>query len=157
MLETSHGARTQLVVFTLDGLRYAVPLECVERVVRIVEIRPLPQLPPIVEGAINLEGEIVAVMNPRAPFGLPERAVALSDELLIGRTRNRRVALHVEAVAGVHDCANEDIVSAQAVAQGTRYVVGVAKLPDGMVLIHDLDRFLSAEEEKRLEDALRDA
>lgn len=157
MSEGSSAARTQLVSFTLDGLRYAVPLTSVERVVRIVEIRPLPGVPPIVEGAVNLEGEIIAVIDPRVPFALPGRGVALSDQLVIARTRDRRVALHVESVAGVMDCADDDIVAARAVAPDTRYVAGVARLPDGMVLIHDLDRFLSVEEEQRVEEALRDA
>lgn len=35
-----------------------------------------------------------------------------------------------------------------------KYVEGVAKLEDGMVLIHDLDKFLSLDEGKTLDDAM---
>ena len=34
------------------------------------------------------------------------------------------------------------------------YVEGVAKLEDGIILIHDIDKFLSLEEEKALTDAV---
>ena len=37
---------------------------------------------------------------------------------------------------------------------GFDYVEGVAKLADGMVLIHDLETFLSLEEGKALDEAM---
>ena len=156
MLENGNAAARQLVVFTLDALCYALDLRSVERVVRMVEVRPLPQAPRIVEGAINVQGEIVAVVDPRVRFGLGERATALSDELVIARARDRRIALHVERVVGVAAYPESDIVGADAIAMGAGSLAGVAKLPDGMLLIHDLDRFLSADEEQRLDQALGD-
>jgi purine-binding chemotaxis protein CheW len=35
------------------------------------------------------------------------------------------------------------------------YVEGAVKLKDGMVLVHDLERFLSLDEETALDEALR--
>jgi purine-binding chemotaxis protein CheW len=157
MPKTAGRESARLVVFSLDELRYAVSLEAVESVVRIVEITPLPGAPEIVLGAVNLHGEIVPVMNPRRRFGLPERSIALSDQLIIARSRARRLALRVDAVAGVFDYPQDDIVAAAAIVPGTQHVAGVVKLADGMLLIHDLDRFLSLEEEQRLEQALADA
>ena len=157
MLKDSNAAGRQVVVFTLEGLRYALPLDRVQRVVRMVEVTPLPQAPRVVEGVINVEGEIIAVMNTRLRFGLPERHAALSDELLIAHARGRRVALHVDAVAGVAEYAESDIVAGEEVAPGARGLAGVARLADGLVLIHDLDGFLSGEEEQRLDEALHGA
>ncbi len=37
----------------------------------------------------------------------------------------------------------------------TEYVEGVLKLEDGLILIHDLDTFLSLEEEERLSNAMK--
>jgi purine-binding chemotaxis protein CheW len=72
-------------------------------------------------------------------------------------TANRRVALRVDAVVGVSEVPHEHIATAESVAPGTRYVTGVAKLADGVLLIHDLQGFLSLEEERRLEQTLADA
>jgi purine-binding chemotaxis protein CheW len=150
-------AVVSLVVFTLDGLRYAAALDAVERVVRAVEITPLPKAPEVVLGAVNLQGDILAVADPRRRFGLPERSLVPSDQLLIARTRSRRLALRVDSVAGVFDYPDADIVAAEAIAPGARYLAGIVKLSDGMLLIQDLDRFLSLDEEKRLTQALGDA
>lgn len=43
----------QLVVFTLDEQRYALHLAAVERIVRVVEVTPLPKSPEIVLGVVN--------------------------------------------------------------------------------------------------------
>src|SRR5271157_2301250 len=73
------------VVFTLDGLFYAVSLSVVSRVIRAVEITPLPKAPSIVLGVINLGGRIIPVVNIRKRFRLPERELELTDQLIVAR------------------------------------------------------------------------
>jgi purine-binding chemotaxis protein CheW len=73
-------------LFTLDAGRYALSLEVVERVVPALELTPLPTAPDIVQGVFNLHGRIVPVMNLRRRFGLPERAIELSDHLIVAQT-----------------------------------------------------------------------
>ncbi|MBN1829042.1 MAG: chemotaxis protein CheW [Deltaproteobacteria bacterium] len=51
------------VVFTLDGNRYALSLSSVQRIVRVVEITPLPAAPEIVIGIINVQGKIIPVVG----------------------------------------------------------------------------------------------
>ncbi|WP_114970781.1 chemotaxis protein CheW [Rhodoferax ferrireducens] len=136
-----------IVIFALDQERYALPLERVERAVRIVEVTPLPKTPAIVCGIVNVRGRLVPVINLRRRFGLPERNTQLGDQLLIARSATRTLAMIVDAVSGVAEC------NAQAVP-GSDYVQGIAKLADGMVLIHDLDSFLSLDEAQSLDQAL---
>src|SRR5687767_1730159 len=72
-----------LVIFILDDQRYALPLSAVERVVRAVEVTPVPQGPKGIVGVINVEGEVVPVVNTRRKFGLPERGIETSDQFVI--------------------------------------------------------------------------
>ena len=144
----------ELVVFTLDEQRYALRLAAVERVVRAVEVTPLPKAPEIVLGMINAQGRIVPVVNVRKRFQLPERAVELSDQFIIARTSRRTVALVVDAVNEVVPCPEAQVVAAEKIVPGLEHVAGVLKLPDGMIFVHDLDRFLSLDEEQALEAAM---
>jgi purine-binding chemotaxis protein CheW len=48
----------------------------------------------------------------------------------------------------------QDVVPVSAVAPGTEHVAGLARLPDGVLVIQDLERFLSLDEGARLEAAL---
>lgn len=149
--------QNQFVVFTLDEQRFGLELTAVERVVRRVEITPLPKAPEIVLGVVNVRGRVIPVVDIRRRFRLPERRPALSDQIIIARTAQRAVALAVDATIEVLDRPQEDIIEALRVLPGIEYVEGVLKLKDGLILIHDLNRFLSLEEEAALDRAAESA
>ncbi len=143
-----------IVLFTLEEERYALHLSAVERVVHAVEITLLPKAPEIVLGVINVQGRIVPVVNIRRRFRLSERELKLSDQIVIARTSRRTVALVVDAVGGVTELSGKEIVLPEEIVPQMQYVEGVVKLEDGLVLIHDLDRFLSLNEEITLDVAM---
>ena len=145
-----------VVVFVLDGQRYALYLSAVERIARVVEITPLPKAPGVVLGVINVGGRIIPVVDIRKRFGLPAREINLSDQLVIASTSRRRVALVVDSVIGVKEDSVASMVAAEQILPRMEYVKGVVKLEDGMILIHDLNTFLSLEEETALDSALQE-
>lgn len=145
-----------LFVFNLEEQSYALRLSSVERVVRAVEISALPKAPEIVMGVINVQGRIVPVMNIRKRFGLPEREPSLNDQLVLAKTSRRSVAFICEGVHGVIEKNEAGITGKEEIVPGLEHVEGVVKLDSGMVFIHDLDRFLSVEEENTLDSAMKD-
>jgi purine-binding chemotaxis protein CheW len=147
----------QLVVFTLDAQHYALPLARVQRVVRMAEVTPLPKAPEIVLGVIDLQGNILPVMSMRKRFGLPEPEASLSDQLIVADTETRSIALVVNSVTGVVERTAEEIMHAEKIVPGVQYVEGMTRLEDGILFIHDLDRFLSKQEEQQLEGLLGQA
>jgi purine-binding chemotaxis protein CheW len=143
-----------MVVFALDEPRYALLLSAVEKVVRAVEITPLPKAPEIVVGVINAQGRILPVLDIRKRFRLPAREMKPDDRFIIARTSRRQVALVVDSVVGVHKLAEREMVSAKEALPFAQYLKGVAKVENNLVLIHDLDQFLSLDEERVLDTAL---
>lgn len=144
----------RLMVFSLDEQRYALALAAVEKVVRAVEITRLPKAPDIVLGIVNVQGRVIPVINVRRRFRLPEREMALTDQIVIAHTARRPVALVVDAVTGVLEYPEQEAVEARDILPDVEYVEGVVKLKDGLILIHNLDQFLSLEEETSLDRAL---
>lgn len=143
-----------LLVFTLNGQRYALRLSAVDRVIRIAAITLLPKAPNIVLGVINVQGRVIPVINMRQRFCLPVRELSLTDQLVIAHTTRRPVALVADTVLKViEDCAQNQFETEQILPQ-VEYVEGVVKLADGLILIHDLNKFLSLEEEGSLDQAL---
>jgi purine-binding chemotaxis protein CheW len=140
-----------LVVFTLNERRYALRLAAVERIVLIVAITPLPKAPEIVLGVVDIQGRIVPVVDIRKRFRLPARQARLSDHLIIACTCKRAVALMVDEVAGVVARPHGEQTAADQILPHLQYLEGVMKLEDGLILIHDLDTFLSPVEEQQLE------
>jgi purine-binding chemotaxis protein CheW len=142
------------VVFKLDDLEFAVALAVVERVVRAVEISPLPEAPRGVRGVINLQGRVVPVFDLWMRFGLPSRALRSTDHLVIARIHRRTVALLVESVAGVVSQSEVRITPAAEILSDLECVAGVMTLAGSMVLVHDLERFLSLEDHEALQKML---
>jgi purine-binding chemotaxis protein CheW len=143
-----------LVIFVLDQQKYALRLEAVERVIPTVELTPLPKAPDIVEGVINLGGRIVPVLNLRRRFRHPEREMETGDHLIIARTSKRTVALIVDEALGAVEYPEAAIVGKAEVLNQAGYVEGVIKISDGLILIHDLNTFLSLDEAETLDKAL---
>ncbi len=146
----------RLLVFTIDGRRYALSLSSVKRVVHTVEITPLPKAPDIVMGIINIMGHVIPVFNVRRRFHLPERQIALGDHMIIAFTSRYTVSLAVEQVEGVMEEYQGKPVPSEEILPAMEYVQGVVKLEDGLVFIHDLNTFLSLEEERALDSALEE-
>jgi purine-binding chemotaxis protein CheW len=148
------SVQVSLLVFAVEQL-YALDIELVERVLRTVEIRPVPSGPEIVAGLINVRGSIIPVVDMRARLGLPKRKPRLEDCLLLVKTPRRRLALQVESVHGIIGRTAEEINSVEDMAPQTKYFAGVAKLDGEILLIQDLERLLSVEEEIAIDQTMQ--
>ncbi len=144
----------KLVTFSLDDRKFALHVSAVQRIVRVVEVTALPKTPEIVVGIINVQGTLIPVLDIRMRFSLPPKEVRLDDRMIIATTAKRTVALIVDSVDDVVEIPGERIIAAEQILPQLEYVEGIMKTEGGMVLIHDLDRFLSLPEEKGLDEAM---
>jgi purine-binding chemotaxis protein CheW len=146
----------QLVVFSLGENRFGIDLWATERIIQSVEITALPGLPSIVSGIIKVNELIIPVFNVRKRFNLPLCEMELTDRIIIATTSKRKVALLVDGIEGVYDTEGNLPVSSAGFLPSLKYVQGVVQLDGGLVLIHNLEDFLSLEEETMLTNALND-
>ena len=135
--------QNQLVVFSIDGHRYALPLFTVERIVRAVEVTSLPKAPEMVTGIVNVQGRIIPVVSLRQRFGLPVREIGLNDQLIVARTKERDLAFIIDAALDVIAIPEKEIIHAEEILQGMKYVLGFIKKDDGLIHILDIDAILS--------------
>lgn len=145
---------TPFVIFTLDGIRHGLPLAAAERVLPMVAVTPLPGAPDVILGVISLHGEPLPVVDIRRRLGLAPREYGVGSHLFIATTSRRRLSIPVDQVLGVEQIDAASVAKADAVAPGLGPVAGVASLPGGLVLIHDLEAFLSLDDERTLGEAL---
>ena len=141
------------LVFALEDLRVALSLSAVDTVTQMVHVTPLPNAPGVVLGIVNLRGRVIPVVNIRKRFNQREREIMLSDRLVFAHTARRPVALAVDELIGVVESTPDCLVSGESVLP-VPHVEGVMKFNDGLIFIHDLDKFLDLEEEEALDSAL---
>ena len=144
-----------LIIFLVGEQQFAVSVAAVERVVRVVEIAPLPEAPQGVRGVINLQGRIVPVFDLWSRFGQPGRELRASDHLIVAHTPWRTIALLVDTVVSVVPHLKADITTTADMLPDLASVSGVMKLDGGLVLVQDIERFLSIEDHAALKIALK--
>ncbi len=128
-----------------------------QEIVRAVAIAALPGAPSVVEGVINFRGRIVPVVAPRRRFGMPEVPLHPDQHFIVANAGPRLVAMRVDRATELTTIAAQAIERAGDVVPAAPYVAGVGRLPDGLLVIHDLERFLSLDETARLDLALQRA
>lgn len=149
-----YPAPRQLLIFVLDDPRYALELETVERVVRAVEITRLPDMPPTFLGVINVQGQVTPVVDMRGRLGLPPRELTPEDRFVLARTSRQLVALVVDDIHELRAVEEDALAQAKAALPTGGLLRGVATIDDDLVLICDLEQFLSLDEEAALSRVL---
>lgn len=147
----------ELLVFELDDIRYALRLDVVHEVVRAVAVTPLAGAPPVVHGLIDVRGTVTPVFDLRARLGTPSRGIEPADQFILAHAAGRPVALQVDRVEWMVEADDTAIAEAARMMPAAPFIAGVARLPDGLALIHDLATFLSEDEARALDRALGDA
>jgi purine-binding chemotaxis protein CheW len=144
----------EILVFQLDGQRFGLLVEVVREVLRAIALVPLPRAPAIVEGVINLRGRIVPVLDLRRRFRLPPRPLHPTDHLIVASADERQVVLRVDKATDLVRVPLAHLEEARGVVPGVEYVSWVARLPDDLVLLHDLRTLLSRAEAEGIAAAL---
>ncbi|EKD82308.1 MAG: hypothetical protein ACD_39C01370G0002 [uncultured bacterium] len=146
--------QNKIVIFILGDFRCALSLSCVEKVIRAVEISPLPKAPEIVLGVINKAGTLIPVIDIRRRFRFPQRELSIDDRFVIAKTAKRLVAMVVDGVDEISELTDEELVSAKQELPFAEHLKGVAKIKGNLIMIYDLDQFLSLDEEQALGGAI---
>lgn len=144
----------QVLRFDVGALKCAVPLGHVREIQRAVAITPLPGAPPIIEGVIDVRGDILPVIDTGARLGVPPRPIRASDRLILLSTGGRVVALRADAVHWIEDLPEQAFAEADRLTRGAVAVAGVVRTSDGLILLQDPDGLLRQAEEESLDEAL---
>jgi purine-binding chemotaxis protein CheW len=136
------------VTFRLDREKYGVNVMQVQEVLRITEIAPVPGAPSYVLGIINLRGNVVTVVDTRKRFGLTIREPDDSSRIVIIEVNGNVIGMLVDSVAEVVDLRKSEIETAPNVGTDdtAKYIQGVASHDGELLIVVDLNRFLSDEE-----------
>lgn len=98
MNKTSHQ---QFCTFYLDKYYFGIEVERVQEIIRYQEITPVALSPDVVEGLINLRGQIVTAIDLRRLLELPERSADCSPMNIVVRTEDCAVSLLADRIGDV--------------------------------------------------------
>ncbi len=157
MAEHAQEGETQLVVFKMENEEFACSINDVREVLKMIRITPLPRSLDYVEGVINLRGEVIPVIDLRKRFGLSEAERTDKCRIIIVEVEDRMVGLTVDSVTEVIRLMSKQIQEAPSQVAGSKtdLITGVGKIEDRMLIILNLNRILTTEEQVALNDLSR--
>lgn len=147
----------EILVFELGGQRFALFSAAVREVLRAFSALPMPKAPPMVEGLLNVRGEVIPLLDIRKRLGIAARKMGTQDHLIVAWDGNRHVALRVDRVLHLLRLPKERVVKSQQFLPHTEVISAAAITEEGMILIQDLGRFLSDAEQALLAEAITEA
>ncbi|MBN2734889.1 MAG: chemotaxis protein CheW [Methanomicrobiaceae archaeon] len=76
-------ALIDVVVFEMNKSYYALDISLVREIVEVMEITPIPRMPPYIAGILNLRGEVTKIINLNILLNIPEKNGEESKKIMI--------------------------------------------------------------------------
>jgi len=148
-LEVSYSEGTRLITFILGEEKYGLNILKVRELISFPEgLTRIPGVPDYIIGMFNLRGLVIPVMDLRSKFNMSGEERHEFSVIIIVEVENKHIGITVDSVSDVIFVKEEDIqeTTELAVNVDTKFIKGVAKTKDEMVILLDIDFLLSKEE-----------
>ncbi len=139
----------QLVIFNLGDEKYGVETSQVKEIIKVEEITSIPNAPDYVEGVINLRGQITTIINLRRRFGMEPKPIDNDTRIIVFEHKGSTIGMMVDTVTEVKYLPKENIDELPSIITPkaeSKFLRGIGKLPDGLLILIDLGKVLSEEE-----------
>lgn len=150
----------QLVTFQLGEELYGVDIMDVKEIVKIQNVRSIPNAPYYVEGIFNLRSEIIPIINLHKRFRLKKIEITdeMSDEFeggfIILNIDGLKIGIIIDRVARVISVNRDEIKPPPQMLSGigTEYIHGVVRQDNGYLIILDIRSLFNPKELRKLLD-----
>ena len=157
----------KLVGFRLADEHYGADVAYVDSIIRLQTVAAMPHAPSFVEGATNLRGTVLPVVDLRRRLGLPAREASKDSRIVVVQVDGNMVGMVVDAVLEVRSVPEEAIEhltkarslksdSAEIIWNLSEIYLTVGKTEQAMELFDDMEQMgvLNAEILNRTADIL---
>lgn len=133
-----------LLVFDLDGTRFAVDASCVRESLWLPELTVPEEAPPWVVGILDLRGLILPVVDLHLRLNHPARRYGIDDRIVVVEAAHRPIGLIVSDVIEVVELANDAIQAPSLFAGASpapaHLVAGEVRVGTDLVTLLDVSR-----------------
>ncbi|MEK5039528.1 chemotaxis protein CheW [Sporosarcina sp. FSL K6-3457] len=144
MTEMLNQKEMKVIVFQLMDKEYAISVDVVQSIEKMLSISRVPKTPSYVKGVLNLRGVVTPIVDLRARFGLAGKEMDDSTRIIIVTLEDYDVGLIVDAANDVLDIPVESIESQPEVVGSVEvdFISGVAKVEKRLLVMLNLDKVL---------------
>lgn len=137
----------QVVSFQVGSEVFGLDILTVHEIIRFQPLTRVPNLPPYVEGVLNLRGKVIPVVGLRQRIGLERKEPSNTTKIIVATVKADVLGFMVDSVSEVLRISAGTVEPTPRLAEGgPMYVSGVAKLENSLLLLLDLDKVLTDDE-----------
>ncbi|WMW64690.1 chemotaxis protein CheW [Nitratidesulfovibrio liaohensis] len=145
---TTAGSLLQLVTFKVAEEEYGVDILSVQEIIRHTGITKVPSAPAFVEGILNLRGRVIPIIDIRKRFGLAAIEPDQQTRIVVFALESGVIGCLVDSVSEVLRLPSAMVDEPPAVIAGvdSKYILGVGRLDDRLLILLDFGQVLTGEE-----------
>lgn len=142
----------KLIVFSLDKQSYGLPLHAITKVLRAVEVTPLPKALSLILGVVNVHDEVIPVLDIRNFLGLNQKAIGLSDCFIATQISSRTLIFVVDSVLNMTEYFTNEIVPVDCFfPKNAEHIKGILKKDNDLIFILDIEKLISRNDFQEIE------
>lgn len=144
MTDKLNQKEMKVIVFQLMDMEYAISVDIVQSIEKVLSITRVPKTPAYVKGVINLRGIVTPIVDLRERFGLTSKEMDDSTRIIIVTLDEYDVGLIVDAANDVLDIPVNAIEPQPEVVGSVEsdFISGVAKVEKHLLVMLNLDKVL---------------
>ncbi len=144
----------QYLTFNLADEYYGVDILKVQEIKGYTTVTRIPNTPDYLKGVLNLRGTIVPIVDLRMKFGMGITEPTSFTVVVVVNVRNRVMGFLVDAVSDVLDLNAKNIQPPPELGSAVdiNFVAGIGNANDRLVTLLDIDRVLTEDEVKAVEE-----
>lgn len=145
------GNNLKILIFSLNNEYFATDIGQVERIIGYEKPTVLPDSPNYIDGVIKHEGKILPILNLNKRFSYIDQE-SEGRKIIIVKRDNRQFGIVVDNVYEVKTVDLNLLEGVPPITNGLReeYISGLVKLEDRIVILLNLDRVLSEDDETKI-------
>ncbi len=137
----------QFVTFKLGNEEYGININYVREIIKFLEITTVPKAHYFVEGLINLRGIIIPVLDFRKLFDISPIGNSSNNRIIVVEANDRTLGIIVDSVSEVRNVnmSNIEIVPPTISVIDNKFIEGIDKVNDQILILLKLEKILSSE------------
>lgn len=143
----------KIVGFKIRDDDYAFEIMKVVEIIRLKEITEVPTAPDFIEGVINLRGKIIPIIDLRRRFNMESKDTTITFRIIIVEyAKHQLVGVVVDEVSKVVNVKEGELLPAPSTVTGVggRYIQALVKIADRIIVLLDIEKIFSEEEQVEL-------
>jgi purine-binding chemotaxis protein CheW len=139
---------SKIIVFKLGEQLYGADILPIQEILLPKEPVKVPNNPSFIEGVIDHRGQVIPVLDLKKRFGLGKTQLQKEARLIVARIGTKNIAFAVDTVLEITNAEKQQRQEAPDMVKIKKeYIAGMVRLNAGIIVLLDLSKVLTVEEQ----------